>query len=204
MIGYLLDQGLGNELGGRPVATLLTQVVVDARRPGVRPADQADRAGLRPRRRPSASRAERGWSIAPDGDGYRRVVASPEPRAIVELATIRLLIEAGVLVVCVGGGGIPVLADERDGCDGVEAVIDKDLAAALLADGLEADALLLLTDVAGRGPGWGTPRARPLTEASAGELREMDWRSGLDGTEGRGRMSLRRGHGGLRGDRCPR
>lgn len=180
MIGYLLEQGLENELTGRSVATLLTQVLVDGDDPAfARPTkpigplydhEVADRL-----------RAERGWSIAPDGDRYRRVVASPEPRAIVELATIRLLLEAGVLVVCVGGGGIPVVADEEGRLRGVEAVIDKDLAAALLGRGLDADALLLLTDVAAVEAGWGTGEARPLSEASAAQLRGMDWDPGSIG-----------------------
>ncbi len=174
MIGYLLEQGLQNELGGRPVATLLTQVLVDS-------ADSAFDRPTKPigplyeRERAERLREERGWPIAPDGDRYRRVVASPEPRGIVELATIRLLLEAGVLVVCVGGGGIPVVADDAGRLGGVEAVIDKDLAAALLARELEADALLLLTDVAAVETGWGTPEAMPLGESSAAELRGMSW-----------------------------
>ncbi len=180
MIGYLLEQGLENELPGRPVATLLTQVLVDR-------ADSAfDRptkpiGPLYPRERAERLREERGWAIAPDGDRYRRVVASPEPRGIVELATIRLLLEAGVLVVCVGGGGIPVVADDEGRLGGVEAVIDKDLAAALLARELEADALLLLTDVAAVEAGWGTPEAMPLGESSAAELRGMSWDPGSMG-----------------------
>ncbi len=180
MVGYLLDQGLGNELGGRPVATLLTQVVVDADDPAfARPTKPI--GPVYDRDTAERLRTERGWSIAPDGDAYRRVVASPEPHSVVELATIRLLIEAGVLVVCVGGGGIPVLADEEGRLRGVEAVIDKDLAAALLADGLEADALLLLTDVAAVHLEWGTARARPLAEASTSELRELEWDPGSMG-----------------------
>ncbi len=173
MIGYLLEQGLENELAGMPVATLLTQVLVDRDDPAfthptkpIGPLYDSDEA--------ERLRDERGWSIAPDGDRHRRVVASPEPRAIVELETIRLLLEAGVLVVCVGGGGIPVVADEDGLLSGVEAVIDKDLAAALLAAGLEADALLLLTDVAAVQEGWGTAGARPLREASVAELRGME------------------------------
>jgi hypothetical protein len=110
MIGYLLEQELTNALPGRRVATLLTQVIVGREDPAFahpsKPIGPAyDRA--------TAERlaAERGWSIARDGAYYRRVVPSPEPRAIVELATLRLLVDAGVLVICVGGGGIPVLVD---------------------------------------------------------------------------------------------
>ena len=180
MIGYMLEQALENALSERPVATLLTQVIVDGDDPAfTRPTKpigpQYDRETA------DFLRAERGWSVAPDGDRFRRVVASPEPRAIVELPTIRLLLDAGVLVVCVGGGGIPVIADREGRLRGIEAVIDKDLAAALLACELDADALLLLTDVAAVETGWGAPDARPLSRASAAELRGMDWDPGSMG-----------------------
>jgi carbamate kinase len=173
MIGYLIEQELVNELADTRIATLLTQVVVDA----------ADPAFARPTKPigpvydpETAERlaALRGWSLAPDAGGLRRVVASPQPHSIVELPTIRLLVEAGVLVVCVGGGGIPVLLDDHGRLRGVEAVIDKDLAAELLARSLEADALLLLTDVRAVEAGRGTPEARPLGEVSSAELRRLD------------------------------
>ena len=132
MIGYLIDQELINELGKRPVATLLTQVVVDANDPAftnptkpIGPVYDVQTA--------TRLAKECRWSIAPDGEHYRRDVPSPEPRAIVELAALRLLVESRVLVVCVGGGGIPVIIDAESRLHGVEAVIDKDLAAALLA-----------------------------------------------------------------------
>jgi carbamate kinase len=180
MIGYLLDQELLNALGGRPVATLLTQVIVD----------RDDPAFARPTKpigpvydRLTAERlaAQRGWAIAPDGSSHRRVVASPEPHSIVELATLRLLVEAGVVVVCVGGGGIPVAVDRDGRLHGVEAVIDKDLAAALLARGLGADALLMLTDVPAVQVGWGTPEARDLGDVAAQELRTMPFAEGSMG-----------------------
>jgi carbamate kinase len=180
MIGYLLDQELVNALGGRPVATLLTQVIVD----------RDDAAFTHPTKpigpvydRATAERlaGERGWAIAPDGNHHRRVVASPEPRGIVELGTLQLLVEAGVLVVCVGGGGIPVAVDLDGRLEGVEAVIDKDLAAALLARGLGADALLMLTDVPAVQTGWGTPEARELHDVSAAELRELCFAEGSMG-----------------------
>ena len=180
MIGYLIEQELINALGGRSVATLLTQVIVDG----------DDPAFFRPTKfigpvydRATADRlaVERGWAIAADGAHWRRVVPSPEPRSIVELPTIRLLAEAGVLVVCVGGGGIPVVVDREGRLRGVEAVVDKDLAAALLARGLGADALLLLTDVSGGTSRLGTPRARPLGEVSAAELRRLKFAEGSMG-----------------------
>ncbi len=180
MVGYLLEQGFENELPGKPVATLLTQVLVDGDDPAFnRPTKPI--GPLYGREVAERLRAERGWSIAPDGGGFRRVVPSPEPQAIVELATIQLLLEAGVLVVCVGGGGIPVLAGKDGRLQGVEAVIDKDLAAALLACEIDAAALLLLTDVAAVEAGWGTDDARPITEASVAELRELEWDPGSMG-----------------------
>jgi carbamate kinase len=169
MIGYLLDQELVNALAGRPVATLLTQVIVDGDDPAFgRPTkfigpvyDRATAGRLA---------ADRGWHVEADGAHWRRVVPSPEPRGIVELPTIRMLVDAGVLVVCVGGGGIPVVVDVDGRLRGVEAVIDKDRAAALLAVGLEADALLLLTDVAAVERDYGTSFAEPIAHASAAQL----------------------------------
>ncbi len=177
MIGYLLEQELSSRLPGRPVATLLTQVVVD-------PADPAFAHPTKPigavydAATAHQLAAERGWTVAPDGEGFRRVVPSPEPRAIVELDTLRLLVDAGVLIVAVGGGGIPVVAEPDGRLTGTEAVIDKDLAAALLALELGADALLLLTDVACVQAGWGTSEARPLRRASVAELRALSFAPG--------------------------
>jgi carbamate kinase len=179
MIGYLLEQELGNALPAQPVATLLTQVRVDA-------ADPAFGAPSKPigpvYDEPAGRRlaAERGWAVAPDGGGVRRVVASPEPRAILELGTIRLLIEAGVLVVCAGGGGIPVTITEG-AVHGVEAVVDKDRAAALLAERLDAETLLLLTDVPRVVAGWGTASAVELDRATPAELRDLDLAAGSMG-----------------------
>jgi carbamate kinase len=180
MIGYLLDQELVNALPGREVATLLTQVIVDAEDP----------AFARPEKfigpvyeRTDAERlaAERGWTVAPDGRFWRRVVPSPEPRSIVDLQTIRLLVRAGVMVVCVGGGGIPVIVDRDGRLRGVEAVIDKDRAAALLAEGLGADALLMLTDVPAVEVGYGTAGARALHDVCAADLRGLSFAAGSMG-----------------------
>jgi carbamate kinase len=196
MIGYLLEQELVNELGGRAVATLLTQVIVAGDDPAFAKPTKPIGPGYE---RLTAERLarERGWSIARDGDRHRRVVASPEPRSIVELSTIRLLVEAGVLVVCVGGGGIPVMVD-RDGLlHGVEAVVDKDLAAALLARGLKADALLMLTDVANVEADWGTSDARPLGEVSIAQLRRMTFAAGSMGPKVEAACRFAEATGGL-------
>jgi carbamate kinase len=108
-------------------------------------------------------RGERGW---------RRVVASPEPRSVVDERAVSALADAGFVVVCAGGGGIPVVDDRRDsaGLRGVEAVIDKDLTAAILARDLGADTLVIATDVPNVVVGWGTPRARPLGRVTVAEL----------------------------------
>jgi carbamate kinase len=176
MIGYLLDQELVNGLGGRPVATLLTQVIVDAGDPAFSHPTKFI-GPVYDRHVGELLAAERGWALRADGSHWRRVVPSPQPRSIVELPTIRLLVEAGVLVVCVGGGGIPVVVDRDGRLHGVEAVIDKDRAAALLAYGLGADALLLLTDVDAVARGDGSPIAR----ATPAELRALDLPAGSMG-----------------------
>jgi len=177
MVGYMIEQGLSAELPEREAATLLTQVVVDRDDPAFAvPTKPIGPVYTEPEARVLAQ--ARRWTIARDGDDWRRVVASPEPRSIVEVRAIRLLVEAGVLVVCVGGGGVPVIADASGGLRGVEAVIDKDLAAALLARELDADALLLLTDVEAIEIDYGTPEARPLRSATPGELRALDLPAG--------------------------
>ena len=180
MIGYLLEQALRNELPGRAVATLLTQIVVDPADPAFdRPSKPIGPIYTEEEGRRLAD--ERGWAIAPDGDSFRRVVASPEPLQVVELEAIRLLVAAGVLVICAGGGGIPVVVDEDGALYGVEAVIDKDLSAALLARLLEADALLMLTDVPAVERDRGTPEAAPIRRATPAELRELRFASGSMG-----------------------
>ena len=180
MIGYLLVQALANELPGREIVAVLTEVVVDA----------ADPAFARPtkpigpvysEREAGRLAHERGWTIARDGEHFRRVVASPEPRAIVELASVERLTRAGTVVVCAGGGGIPVVAGSGGRFRGVEAVIDKDLTAALLAEELRADELLMLTDVPYVERDWGTASTSPITAATTQQLRELSFAAGSMG-----------------------
>ena len=190
MIGYLLEQALTSELPEARVATLLTQIEVD-------PADPAFRLPTKPigpledEATARTLAAARGWVMRPEGaggstgaagrSGYRRLVPSPEPQRILELSTIRLLVDAGVLVICTGGGGIPVVIDEAGAIHGVEAVIDKDLAAALLAQQIDADALLMLTDVDAVYTDWGTPNAKALAAGRAAEMRALPLASGSMG-----------------------
>jgi carbamate kinase len=180
MIGYVLEQELQNQLPGRTVATMLTQVVVDAD-------DPAFTAPTKPigpvygRRQAEQLARERGWTVAPDGNHHRRVVASPNPLRIVELAAIRTLVDAGVVVVCAGGGGIPVVVDEEGRLKGVEAVIDKDLAGELLARSLGANFLLMLTDVSGVYERWGSPDQRLIERTTPDELRRLPFAAGSIG-----------------------
>jgi carbamate kinase len=180
MIGYVLEQELGNRLPGRPAVTVLTQVVVDRGDPAfaaptkfIGPVYTEEQARVAAR--------DRGWSVARDGEHWRRVVPSPEPLRIVELPAIRMLVDAGAIVVCAGGGGIPVTTDGAGALRGVEAVIDKDLAAELLARGVGADFLLLLTDVDAVQMRFGTPEAEPLERTTPDELRSLDFPAGSMG-----------------------
>lgn len=169
MIGYVLQQELGNVAKGRLFATLLTQVKVDPR----------DRAFANPTKpigpvydEETARKmaAERGWQIAPDNEKWRRVVASPKPLEILEIEVLSFLIKHAVIVICTGGGGIPVIELESGAITGVEAVIDKDFASSLLARQLKADMLLMLTDVDAVYRGWGTPDARALGHVSSSDI----------------------------------
>jgi carbamate kinase len=176
-IGYLLEQELGNELPGAEIATLLTQVVVSGDDPAFDNPTKFVGPVYDSREQIDEMRRERGWHVARDGAGWRRVVASPEPRQIVELPTIRRLVDFGTIVITAGGGGIPVVIDGTTR-SGVQAVVDKDLTAALLATALEADALLLLTDVDAVYDRWGTPDARPIRCATVAELQTMELPAG--------------------------
>jgi carbamate kinase len=180
MIGYVLEQELENRLPGRNVVTVLTQVVVDLHDPAFQHPTKPIGQVYTHEQAEELAR-QNGWSIAPDNEHFRRVVASPEPLDIVELPAIRLLVESGALVVCTGGGGIPVVRDEHDRLHGVEAVIDKDLAGELLARSLGADVLLMLTDVDAVVAGWGTADAVPIRTAAVAELRALEFASGSMG-----------------------
>lgn len=180
MIGYLIEREVSAALPGREIATLLTQVEVDAADPAFAAPSKPIGPGYA---EPEARRlaAERSWTIMRDGRSFRRAVASPEPLRIRELSAVRLLLEAGAIVICSGGGGIPVVLSSDGGVRGIEAVIDKDRTAALLAAALEADALLLLTDVAAVSTRWGDPDARLIAEASPEALRAFAFAPGSMG-----------------------
>lgn len=180
LIGYWLQQHLGNALPGRRVVSLVTQTVVDADDP----AFEHPTKFIGPVMDEAAARhvaAEEGWDIAADGPWWRRVVPSPEPHGIVELPIVQQLLGSGTVVICAGGGGVPVVLDASGNRHGVEAVIDKDLTASVLAERLGADRLILLTDVSAVQLGYGTPAARPLRHVTADELRAHDFPAGSMG-----------------------
>jgi carbamate kinase len=186
MIGYLIQQELGNELPfEKRLATLLTQIEVD-------PADPAFQNPTKPigpmytSDEAAALGAEKGWTFKPDADGMRRVVPSPLPKRIFGLDPIETLLAEGCVVICAGGGGIPVMytddpvpAGRR--LVGIEAVIDKDLASALLAKDIGADALVIVTDVDGVYTGWGTPEQRKIDRATPSELLAGEFAEGSMG-----------------------
>ena len=182
MIGYLIEQELMNALPkGTDCATLLTRVEVDPQDPAfdqptkpigpVYTAEEAKRV-----------RDAHQWSMVEEAEGsLRRVVPSPQPIAILGITPIRLLVEAGVCVICAGGGGIPVVRDDDGKMEGIEAVIDKDRTSALLAKALNADALLMLTDVEAVFRDWAGPYQSAIEQITPDALDEIDFAAGSMG-----------------------
>ncbi len=183
MIGYVLEQELGNVLPFEvPLATLLTMIEVDPADPAF--ANPTKFVGpIYDKTRADSLAAEKGWVFKADGDHWRRVVPSPQPKRIFEIRPIRWLLERQTVVICAGGGGVPTMYDHGAGRTlvGVEAVIDKDLASELLAREVEADVFVMVTDVDGVYVGWGTPDQRRIETTSPEELRELDFAAGSMG-----------------------
>ncbi|MCH9851975.1 MAG: carbamate kinase [Alphaproteobacteria bacterium] len=176
MIGYIIGQQLRNEMADKNVITVLTQIEVD----------KNDSAFQNPHKfiGPVYAEAEaqelaktRGWSIAQDGQYFRRTVPSPKPQKIIELSQIKILLEAGSVVITAGGGGIPVIF-ENNKWQGVEGVIDKDLSAALLAQNLDADRLIILTDVDGIYENFGKPNQQLIRNITVKELQNQKFPAG--------------------------
>ncbi|MET0997698.1 MAG: carbamate kinase [Marmoricola sp.] len=178
LIGYWLQQAIGRTMDGL-VVTLVTQTVVDADDPAfASPTKFVGSVYDEPEANALAS--EHGWTFARDGDSWRRVVASPIPQRIVETETADLLLRRGTTVVLAGGGGVPVVTGEH-GLEGVEAVVDKDLAAALVAREIGADLLVILTDVPAVMVDFGTPDQRPLGAVTVDDLAGQSFPSGSMG-----------------------
>jgi carbamate kinase len=180
MIGYWLLQAFQNALPGRQVASMLNQTLVLAHDHAL---DNPTKfVGEVYEEQEALRLAEaRGWTVRQDGNGWRRVVGSPQPQRVVETRMIRLLLRSGAVVVCAGGGGVPVVRDERGKLRGLEAVIDKDLTAAVLAEALEADVLMVLTDVPNVVRDFGTPQAQPISRITPGALRREIFPAGSMG-----------------------
>jgi len=163
MIGYLVERELANRLPpDRPVVTVLTMIEVD----GSDPAFQSPSKPIGPlysAEDAAALERDRGWTFRPDGDHVRRVVPSPQPKRVVEIRQIGWLLQAGCVVICAGGGGIPVASDGARQVSGVEAVIDKDRASALLARDVQADVLVMATDTPEVYLDYGGPAQRAVT-----------------------------------------
>ncbi|MFJ7285939.1 carbamate kinase [Pseudomonas sp. NPDC099000] len=181
MIGYIIEQELGNLLDFEvPFATLLTQVEVDANDP----AFQNPTKPIGPvyaKAEAEKLAAEKGWAIAPDGDKYRRVVASPRPKRIFEIRPIKWLLEKGSIVICAGGGGIPTMYGAHGKLQGVEAVIDKDLCSALLAEQLESDLLVIATDVNAAFIDFGKPTQKAIAQAHPDDMEKLGFAAGSMG-----------------------
>jgi carbamate kinase len=187
-IGYMLQQSLENALrkagSARDVVTVLTQVEVAADDPALKDPKKFIGHGL------SAARARElraeGHAVKKDAKGnFRRVVGSPKPLAIHELSTIRSLVERNTVVIACGGGGIPVYQDPALGLEGVDAVIDKDLAAAVLARELGAELFMILTDVDAVYSGWGTDQQKIISSITVAEADRL----GREGAFGEGSMA---------------
>ncbi|MEZ4332435.1 MAG: carbamate kinase [Myxococcota bacterium] len=182
MIGYLLEQALDAALpDARPVVSILTRILVDGDDPAFDRPSKFIGPGHARRDEVDALAARHGWTFGRDGDAWRRVVPSPMPIELVEQRVIELLLGHGVTVICAGGGGIPVLRDAAGNEVGVEAVVDKDHASRLIARAIQADGLLLLTDVACVEIGFGTPGARAVRRASPERLAAYDFPAGSMG-----------------------
>lgn len=183
MIGYMIEQEMGNLLPfERPFATVLTMVEVD-------PDDPAFANPTKPigpmytKRRADELAAKKGWAMAPDGQGWRRVVPSPKPQRIFQIRPIKWLLEKGTVVICAGGGGIPTMyrRDADRVLQGAEVVVDKDLASALLAREVGADMLILATDVDGVYLNWATTEMERIFHTTPQELERIEFAGGSMG-----------------------
>jgi carbamate kinase len=192
MIGYFIEQELGNMVPfEKPIATILTMTEVDADDPAMK--DPTKFVGPVYTEHVAKRLAdERGWTVKQDGEHWRRVVPSPLPKRIFEIRPIKQLLEAGTIVICTGGGGIPTMYLPQEGLDfahdrnprtlvGVEAVIDKDRSSAVLAEDLEADLLVIATDTDAVYLDWGTPRQRGIATASPDALAAYAFAAGSMG-----------------------
>ncbi|HBD13044.1 MAG TPA: carbamate kinase [Porticoccaceae bacterium] len=177
MLGYLISLHMDNALPTRQSVALITRVLVDPEDPAFARATKPV-GPVYPTAQGDAIARQRGWQMTRISEGMRRVVPSPRPQKIIELSAIEVLLTQGAIVVCCGGGGIPVVQAPNGGLVGVAAVIDKDASSALLASALEADRLIMLTDVEAVYKNWNTDSAKPIQRMSTAELRELEFEEG--------------------------
>ncbi len=199
MIGYMIEQELGNILPEDvPFATILTQVEVDPNDP----AFQHPTKPIGPQyTQEEAERLarEHGWTVGPDNSLFRRLVPSPRPKRIFEIRVVEWLVERGVVVICTGGGGIPTMLTPDGALVGVEAVIDKDHAGALLATSLGAGVFLMLTDAEAVWENWGSAEARAIRRASPELLEKLRFAAGSMGPKVEAACDFARATGGRAG-----
>ncbi|AJR05282.1 carbamate kinase [Photobacterium gaetbulicola] len=176
MIGYMMMQGLRKYMPSRKVSTIVTQISVDKNDPAFRDPNKFI-GPVYDKETALAKSTQYGWQIKPDGEYWRRVVASPFPKGIVEIDSIRTLLNAGHTVICCGGGGCPVIDNEGE-INGVEAVIDKDFSAATLAKQLSAEHFLILTDGEYVCVDWGKPTEQPLYDVSVDQIQQYTFAAG--------------------------
>jgi carbamate kinase len=195
MIGYMIEQELGNILPfEQPFATILSMVEVDPKDP----AFQHPTKPIGPVYSEAEARrltAEKGWVMAPDGNGFRRVVASPLPQRIFQIRPVKWLLEKGCIVICAGGGGIPTMYGPDRELHGAECVVDKDRASALLARELEADLFIMATDADAVYLDWGQPTQRAIRRVSPEALAGLGFAEGSMGpkVEAAGEFATRTG-----------
>lgn len=181
MIGYMIEQEMGNLLPKEtPMATILTQVEVDPKDPAFKNPNKPI-GPVYDKEEAERLAKEKSWDIAPDGDKFRRVVASPRPKRIFELRPIEWMLNNKAVVICAGGGGIPTCYDEKGDLKGVEAVIDKDLCSALLAEALSCDMLVIATDVNGVYENYGKDSEKRIAKANPDSLMTQDFAAGSMG-----------------------
>jgi carbamate kinase len=202
LIGYILEQELGNALPfEKHIATLLTMIEVDRNDPAF--GNPTKPIGpMYAKEEADALAADKDWTFKPDADGFRRVVPSPIPKRIFGIPAIRTLLDGGWVVICSGGGGIPTRYTDEPAVpgrrlEGVEAVIDKDLASARLAADLKADALLIATDVDAVYADWGTPDQHPIRHATPAELSAAEFAEGSMGPKVRAACTFVEQTGGI-------
>ncbi|WP_018650888.1 carbamate kinase [Actinobacillus capsulatus] len=172
MIGYMLQQELTNLVPEHPTQTLVTQVIVDANDPAfAKPSKPIGQVYTKEEAEKLA--AEKGWTVMADGQYYRRAVASPKPQSVTGIEAVKALLAQDQIVICGGGGGVPSIRDTQGKLQGVEAVVDKDLATAVISQQLDADLFIIATDVKAACVNFNKPEQLQIAKANPAELEKL-------------------------------